>query len=92
MLEVTKTLQSRLQDPSLVCGHAYVAGRNVKETSDGKTFEVRNPSTGEILAELPDLGPEHVELAVDAAIEAQRVWAATTGIHKSAMLKEWHRL
>lgn len=85
-------LEIRLNDPSLLCRHAFVGGAHIAASDVEKTFVVSNPSTGEVIAELPDLGRAEINLAVDVAYEAQKAWAATTGIHKSGVLKEWLRL
>ena len=35
--------------------------------SSGKTFEVTNPSTGEVIASVPDMTAGDVQVALDAA-------------------------
>jgi len=57
-----------------------------------RTFEVLNPSTGELLAELPDMGVEETRAAVDKAYVAQAEWAALTARERSEMLWQWHQL
>ena len=59
---------------------------------DGRTFEVFNPSTGELLAELPDMGVEETRAAIDKAYAAQVEWAALTARERSEMLWQWHQL
>ncbi|TIV69683.1 MAG: NAD-dependent succinate-semialdehyde dehydrogenase, partial [Mesorhizobium sp.] len=58
----------------------------------GRTFEVSNPSTGELLAELPDMGVEETRAAIDKAYVAQAEWAALTARERSEMLWQWHQL
>ncbi|CDX20177.1 succinate-semialdehyde dehydrogenase I, NADP-dependent [Mesorhizobium plurifarium] len=58
----------------------------------GSTFEVFNPSTGELLAELPDMGVEETRAAIDKAYAAQAEWAALTARERSEMLWQWHQL
>ncbi|WP_430694709.1 NAD-dependent succinate-semialdehyde dehydrogenase [Mesorhizobium dulcispinae] len=60
--------------------------------SAGRTFEVFNPSTGELLAELPDMGVEETRAAIDKAYLAQAEWAALTARERSEMLWQWHQL
>jgi succinate-semialdehyde dehydrogenase / glutarate-semialdehyde dehydrogenase len=60
--------------------------------SDDLTFEVFNPSTGELLAELPDMGVEQTRAAIDKAYVAQAGWAALTARERSDMLWRWHQL
>lgn len=78
-----------LKDPSLLKTQAYVNGRWI----DGeKTFPVYNPATGELVANVTDLGPSDVAGAVDAAHAAQRAWAAKTGKERAAVLRRWFDL
>jgi acyl-CoA reductase-like NAD-dependent aldehyde dehydrogenase len=51
----------------------YIGGRWVPARS-GKTFFNLNPANGEMLGEYPSSGPEDVNAAVDAAVEARRSW------------------
>ena len=70
MLENTK-LESLLNDPSLLAKKAYVAGEWVT-AKNGKTFDVINPATGEVIASLPDLDVKDAKHAIDAAAIAQK--------------------
>jgi succinate-semialdehyde dehydrogenase/glutarate-semialdehyde dehydrogenase len=60
--------------------------------SGGRSFEVFNPSTGELLAKLPDMGVEETRAAIDKAHAAQAEWAALTARERSEMLWRWHEL
>ncbi|QGZ36499.1 NAD-dependent succinate-semialdehyde dehydrogenase [Stappia indica] len=78
-----------LKDPGLLKTQAYVNGRWI----DGdKTFPVYNPATGELVANVTDLGPSDVAGAVDAAHAAQPAWAAKTGKERAAVLRRWFDL
>jgi succinate-semialdehyde dehydrogenase/glutarate-semialdehyde dehydrogenase len=57
-----------------------------------RTFEILNPSTGELLAKLPDMGIEETRAAIDKAYAAQAEWAALTARERSDMLWQWHQL
>nr|WP_305110519.1 NAD-dependent succinate-semialdehyde dehydrogenase [Shinella lacus] len=57
-----------------------------------RTFEVFNPSTGELLAELPDMGVAETRAAIDRAAVAQPEWAGLTARDRSDMLWRWHQL
>ncbi|AWI60696.1 hypothetical protein AB395_00005519 (plasmid) [Sinorhizobium fredii CCBAU 45436] len=59
---------------------------------DGTTFEVFNPSTGELLATLPDMGVEDAQAAIEAAARAQAIWAGKPAKDRSAILRRWHDL
>ena len=55
-------LEMKLKDPSLLKKLAYINGKWVGAKS-GKTFPVYNPSTGEIIVEVPDMGVEDLQVA-----------------------------
>jgi succinate-semialdehyde dehydrogenase/glutarate-semialdehyde dehydrogenase len=57
-----------------------------------KTFDVLNPSTGEVLASLPDMGAAETTTAIDAAYAAQPAWAARPAKERSAILRRWFDL
>jgi succinate-semialdehyde dehydrogenase/glutarate-semialdehyde dehydrogenase len=57
-----------------------------------RTFQVFNPSTGELLAELPDMGVTETRAAIDRAYVAQAQWAALTARDRSDTLWRWHQL
>ncbi|MCQ8781223.1 NAD-dependent succinate-semialdehyde dehydrogenase [Mangrovibrevibacter kandeliae] len=79
----------QLNDPTLLKQAAFIAGRWI---DSAEVFEVRNPSTGELVACVPDLGPSDAREAIDRAYAAQKDWAARTGKERAAVLKDWHRL
>jgi succinate-semialdehyde dehydrogenase/glutarate-semialdehyde dehydrogenase len=56
-----------------------------------RLFQVFNPSTGELLAELPDMGVEETRAAIDRAYAAQVEWAALTARDRSDTLWRWHQ-
>ena len=57
-----------------------------------RAFQVFNPSTGELLAELPDMGVEETRTAIDLACAAQAEWAGLTARDRSDTLWRWHQL
>ena len=86
------SLASRLKDKDLLCDAAFIAGDWMRQASDGKTFDVTNPSTGEVIVSLPDMGIAETRKAIDAAYGAQREWAARTGKERAAVLRKWYDL
>lgn len=86
------SLQSKLKNQSLLVTSSFVAGEWVTDSSDGKTFKVTNPSTGELLATLPDLGVAETEQAIDVAYVAQKTWAAKTAKERSIVLRKLYDL
>lgn len=88
----SKPLAEMLKDPSLLVTSAYVGGSWMKDAPSGKTFNVLNPSTGEIITALPDLGVEETKAAIDAAYVAQKDWARKTGKERSTVLRKLYDL
>ena len=80
-----------LRDPSLLAENAYINGVWCGAASN-ETFEVTNPSTGESLARLPNLGVEDARRAIDAAEDAQKDWAGRVAKERSVILRKWYEL
>ena len=91
MLDKTPSLDSILKDPSLVKNTAYIDGAWVGADS-GKSVPVLNPSSGEEISTVPDMGAEETRRAIDAAEIAQKGWAAKTAKDRSIILKKWYEL
>jgi succinate-semialdehyde dehydrogenase / glutarate-semialdehyde dehydrogenase len=51
-------------------------GGEWRESSNGATLDVEDPSTGETIATVADATPEDASAALDAAVGAQAEWAA----------------
>lgn len=80
-----------LKDPSLFTQQAYVGGEWI-DAPDGKTEQVTNPATGDVLGTVPVLGREAVAHAVDMAEKAQKLWKKRTAKERSAILMKWYDL
>ena len=89
---MTKKLADMLKNPDLLVSAALVSGEWVKTAPGGKSFDVLNPSTGEVITSLPDLGVEETKAAIDAAYAAQKAWAAKTGKERSAVMRKLYDL
>jgi succinate-semialdehyde dehydrogenase / glutarate-semialdehyde dehydrogenase len=62
-------------------------GGEWRAASSGRTFEVHDPSTGEVLALVADATPEDGMAALDAAAAAQSAWAATAPRERGEILR-----
>ncbi len=91
MLDDTTDFKSLLKNPDLVCDKALVGGRWVAAES-GKTFEVRNPARGDVIANVPDLTRAEIAAAIDVAYDTQKAWAARTGKDRARVLRRWFDL
>ncbi|MDX5435646.1 MAG: aldehyde dehydrogenase family protein, partial [Pontibacter sp.] len=80
-----------MEKKNLIIKDAYVNGAWVKALS-GKTFEITNPATGELITAVPDLGVEDVRRAIDAADAAWPSYRDLTAKERSALLRRWFNL
>ena len=86
-----KKLSSMLSDPSLLKDKAFIAGEWVNSTN-GDTFEIRNPANLEVISKVPDLGLDETRKAIDLAYDAQKLWSLKTGKERSSILKKFYEL
>ncbi len=63
-----------------------IGGRE-RDATEGRTFSVEDPSTGEILCDVADASPEDGMAALDAAHKAQPAWAATAPRERGEILR-----
>ncbi|MEQ8684562.1 MAG: NAD-dependent succinate-semialdehyde dehydrogenase [Imperialibacter sp.] len=75
----------------LIRTESYVNGQWVKAAS-GKTFDVTNPATGEVLASVTDMGREDTRRAIDAANVAWPAYRNLTAKERSTLLRKWFNL
>jgi len=68
-------------------GKMLLGGERVDAT-DGQVFAVRNPATGEVLAEVPKAGPEDVRRAIEIARKGRTVMAALPAHRRSDILRK----
>ncbi|HCL64759.1 MAG TPA: succinate-semialdehyde dehydrogenase (NADP(+)) [Rhizobium sp.] len=87
-MSISNLLTSKLKDPSLATDKALVGADWLSASESGKTFDVTNPATGDVIATLPDLGKVEVTRAIDAAHKAQKAWARKTGKERAGVLRK----
>ncbi len=58
----------------------------------GRTFKVLNPANGQVLAEVPDMGPEETSQAIERAKGAFGAWRAQTASRRAGLMRAWHDL
>lgn len=56
------------------------------QAASGETYEVRNPSTGEVVDRVPSGGPEDVDRAARAAAKAQSSWGRLAPAERARIL------
>ena len=91
MLDQSTDLKSLLRRPDLLCTQAYVGGE-WSDAQSGKTFDVKNPARGDVIAQVPDLSRAEIAAAIDAAHKAQKTWAARTGKDRAKVMRKWFDL
>ncbi|MCW1413759.1 aldehyde dehydrogenase family protein, partial [Rhizobium sp. 1AS11] len=89
-MTITDALKKHLKNPELFAQLVTLAGPDAGEGS--KRFAVHNPSTGDLLAHLPDMGAGETAATINRAYAAQELWAGLTARARSEILWEWHRL
>ncbi|MGH9105642.1 MAG: NAD-dependent succinate-semialdehyde dehydrogenase [Acidimicrobiales bacterium] len=62
-------------------------GGRWRPASAGGTFEVEDPATGEVVAEVADATADDARAALDAAVEAQGAWSATAPRQRGEVLR-----
>jgi succinate-semialdehyde dehydrogenase/glutarate-semialdehyde dehydrogenase len=67
----------KLRRPELFREANYIGGQWVQADS-GRTYDVTNPATGEVIGTAPAMSAVETNRAIDAAYKAQKAWAALT--------------
>ena len=80
-----------LNDSDLFRRQAYIDGRWC-EADNGKRFPVTNPATGEVLAEVPEMGGAETHRAIEAAKAAWPEWRRKTAKDRATLLRKWYDL
>ena len=58
-----------------------------RDASSGKTFDVKDPATGKVIASLQDANSDDAMAAFDAACAAQADWARTPAKERADILR-----
>jgi len=81
----------RMASTSLIKDKAFINNEWVAAKS-GKTFDVVNPSTNEIVGSVPDMNEGDTQVAVTSAYRAFQSWKKTTAKTRSEALKRLYAL
>ena len=81
----------RVQDTSLIRARAYIDGAWV-DADSGATFAVTDPATGDVLAQVANLGADETGRAIAAANAAWPAWRARTAKDRAQLLRRWFDL
>lgn len=75
-----------LRDPRLLKEAAFVNGTWIHATN-GETLPVYNPATGKLLGNVPNLGANETQLAINFAHAAWDGWKKCLAKQRSALLQ-----
>ncbi|WP_028638571.1 NAD-dependent succinate-semialdehyde dehydrogenase [Nocardioides sp. URHA0032] len=67
-------------------------GGEWRDASDGATFDVVDPATGDLVAQVADATADDVRAMIDAAVAAQEPWAAMPAIERAAIMRRAARI
>ena len=84
-------IRSLLKDPSLFKELAFIDNEWVQSSSN-TSFQVNNPATGEIIAEVTNLSVADAEKAIAAADQALTKWKSITGKERAGLMRKWFDL
>lgn len=84
-------MKAILSQPSLLKSQSYIGGEWV-DAKSGKTFAILNPSNGEHIIDVADLGADDTTSAVEAAEKAQKEWQGRTAKERATLLRRWNQL
>jgi succinate-semialdehyde dehydrogenase/glutarate-semialdehyde dehydrogenase len=85
---VETPVQEMEQQSGLIKTKAYVNG-NWVDAASGKTFDVINPATGEVITSVPDMNRDDIREVIDAAYDAWPAYRDLTANERSVLLKRW---
>jgi succinate-semialdehyde dehydrogenase/glutarate-semialdehyde dehydrogenase len=81
----------KLKDETLLRQDAYVGGAWVT-AGNGERFAVRNPATGEELAQVANLDAADAQRAIAQALVAWRGWRSKTAKERAGLMRKWFEL
>ncbi|WP_281302176.1 MULTISPECIES: NAD-dependent succinate-semialdehyde dehydrogenase [unclassified Iodidimonas] len=80
-----------LQNRQLLRQQTFVNGQWM-DAASGDRFDVLNPANQQVIASVPSLSADEVDLAIKGAAKAQKEWAARPAQERSAILRRWFEL
>ncbi|BFF90158.1 succinate-semialdehyde dehydrogenase [Drosophila madeirensis] len=85
---------SRMRSLSALVQSKALVNGNWIDASGSATFEVRNPSSGEVIGHVPNMNVSDAQDAINAAKQAyeSKEWRSLTAKDRSNLLKKWHKL
>lgn len=79
-----------LTKPELLRTSSFILGR--WHTASDRTYPIKNPATGEVIAQVTDHGVPETRAAIEAAEKALPGWRERTAKDRSKILRRWYEL
>lgn len=79
-------------DTNLMINGLACFGGGWQAATEGQSFAVTNPASGEKIGELPKLSAGDVRTAIRASEQAFASWSALLAAERAQLMKAWHRL
>ncbi|CAB4276935.1 unnamed protein product [Prunus armeniaca] len=86
-----KSFASRLSSSGLLRSQGLIGGK-WSDAYDGKTIQVHNPATGEVITTVPCMGQKETNDAISSAYGAFNSWSKLTAAERSKCLRKWYDL
>ncbi|MGH8045810.1 MAG: NAD-dependent succinate-semialdehyde dehydrogenase [Chthoniobacterales bacterium] len=80
-----------LKDPSLLKTKACFCGE-WRDARSGRTMDVVNPATGEVIATVPELDAAEATEAIAFAAKRMKEWQERTALDRSKVMRRWFDL
>ena len=80
-----------IKDKSLFRQQCYINGQWL-DADSGKTIDVTNPATGEVIGTIPNMGAAETRRAIETANAAWGAWRKKTAKERSNLLRKWFNL
>jgi succinate-semialdehyde dehydrogenase / glutarate-semialdehyde dehydrogenase len=91
LIKTSVTCPFTLKDEKLWRTECYLDA-TWRSAASGRTFEVRNPADGTLLAKVPEMSADETVAAIAAAEAARPAWQALTGKARGQILRRWFDL
>ncbi|XP_022735710.1 succinate-semialdehyde dehydrogenase, mitochondrial [Durio zibethinus] len=85
------SIAAGLKNSSIFQSQGLIGGKWIG-AYNGKTLQVNNPSTGEVIADVPLMGRRETNDAISSAYDAFPSWSKLTAAERSRCLRKWYDL
>ncbi|EPS58799.1 hypothetical protein M569_16015, partial [Genlisea aurea] len=91
MSTASESIAAHLKSSGLIRRQGLIGGKWI-DAYDGRTFEVTNPATGEVITNVARMGGKETDDAIASAHDAFLAWSKLTAAERSKCLRKWHDL